>query len=176
MASVKFKYQRRLTNFKRGSDAAIFPASDMSSSTFSQDRWNSEIKVAGAGIGLTNSVYRRIKVLARMITAASAHQARFRGDSVPGKLCSCRLVLGSAGGFEVLTGQIVALWVASGHEYGSTREDVNVGGVYALPWIISHRAAGVGQTGAAPCDLEVMKTCTIETRLFTCHISIVRMR
>jgi len=55
-----FKYQGRLTNFKLASDASIFPASDMSSRAFSHDRWTSDIKVGGAGIGLTNRVYRSI--------------------------------------------------------------------------------------------------------------------
>jgi hypothetical protein len=171
-----FKYQRRLTNFKLASDASIFPASDMSSRAFSQDRWTSDIKVAGAGIGLTNRVYRRMRVLARVITSASAPMAIFRRDLVPGKMCSCRGVLGSAGGLELLTADVVALWVASGDEYGGTLEDVNVGGVYALPWIIRRGAAGVRLTGAAPCDPEVVETRTVETRLFACRLSAVRER
>jgi len=171
-----FKYQRRLTNFKLASDASIFPASDMSSRAFSQDRWTSDIKVAGAGIGLTNRVYRRMRVLARVITSASAPMAIFCRDLVPGKMCSCRGVLGSAGGLELLTADVVALWVASGDEYGGTLEDVNVGGVYALPWIIRRGAAGVRLTGSAPCDSEVVETRTVETRLFACRLSAVRER
>ena len=171
-----FKYQRRLTNFKLASDASIFPASDMSSSAFSQDRWTSDIKVAGAGIGLTNRVYRRMRVLARVIPSALAPMAIFRRDLVPGKMCSCRGVLGSAGGLELLTADVVALWVASGDEYGGTLEDVNVGGVYALPWIIRRGAAGVRLTGAAPCDPEVVETRTVETQLFACRLSAVRER
>jgi len=148
----------------------------MSLSAFSQDRWTSDIKVAGAGIGLTNRVYLRMRVLARIITFASAPMAIFRRDLVPGKMCSCRGVLGSAGGLELLTADVVALWVASGDEYGGTLEDVNVGGVYALPWIIHHRAAGVRLTGAVPCDLEVVETRTVETQLFACHLSAVHER
>jgi len=128
-ACVMFKYQRRLTNFKLASDAAIFPASDMSSRAFSQDRWTSDIKVAGAGIGLTNRVYRSMRVLARLITSAAAPMAIFRRDLVPGKMCLCRGVLRSAGGLQLLTADVVALWVASGDEYGGTLEDMNVGGV-----------------------------------------------
>ena len=127
-----FKYQRRLTNFKLASDASIFPASDMLSRAFSQDRWTSDIKVAGAGIGLTNRVYWGMRVLARAITSASAPMAVVRRDLVPGKMCSCRGILGSAGGLELLTADVVALRVASGDEYGGTLEDVNFGGVYAL--------------------------------------------
>jgi len=91
-------------------------------------------------------------------------------------MCSCRGVLGSAGGLELLTADVVALWVASGDEYGGTLEDVNVGGVYALPWIIRRGAAEVRLTGAAPCDLEVVETRIVETRLFACRLSEVRGR
>jgi len=171
-----FKYQRPLTNFRLTSDALIFPASDMSSRAFSQDLWTSDIKVAGAGIGLTNRVYRRMRVSARIITSASAPMAIFRRDLVPGKMCSCHSVLGSAGGLELVTAHVVALWVASGDEYGGTLEDVNVGGVYALPWIIGRGAAGVRLTGAARCDPEVVETRTVETRLFACPLSAVRER
>jgi len=160
-----FKYQRRLTNFKLASDASIFPASDMSSRAFSQHRWTSDIKVAGAGIGLTNRVYRRMRVLARVIMSASAPMAIFRRDLVPGKMCSCRGVLGSAAGLELVTADVVVLWVASGDESGGTLEDVNVGGVYALPWIIPRGAAVVPLTGAAPCDPEVVETRTVKIRL-----------
>ena len=66
---------------------------------------------------------------------------------------------------------VVALWVASGDEYGSTLEDVKVGGVYALPWIIRRGAVRVRRTGAAPCDPEVVETRTVETRLFACGLS-----
>jgi len=170
-----FKYQRRLTHFKLASDASIFPASDMSSRAFSQDLWTSDIKVAGA-IGLTNRVYRRMRVLARVITSALAPMAIFRRDLVPGKMCPCHGVLGSAGRLELLTADIVALWVASGDEYGGTLEDVNVGGVYALHWIIHRGAGGVRLTCAAPCDQEVVETRTVETRLFACRLSAVRER
>jgi len=169
-----FKYHRRLTNFRLASDASIFPASDMSSRAFSQDWWTSDIKGAGAGIGLTNRVYRRMRVLARVITSASAPMAIFRRDLVPGKMCSCRGVHGWAGGLELLTADVVALWVAIGDEYGATLEDVNVGGVYALRWIIRHGPAGVRLTGAAPCDPEVVETRTVETGPFACRLSAVR--
>jgi hypothetical protein len=130
---VMFDYQRPLTNFMLASDASIFPASDMSSRAFSQDRWTSDIKVAGAGRGLSNRVYRRMRVLASAITAASAPVAIFRRELVPGQMCSCRGGLESPGGLELLTPGVVELWVASGDEYGGTLEDVNIGGVYALP-------------------------------------------
>ena len=68
----------------------------------------------------------------------------------------------------------MAQFLASGDEYGGTLEDVNVGGVYALPWIIRHGAAGVRLTGAVPCDQEVVETGRIETRLFACRLSAVR--
>jgi len=168
-----FEYQRPLTMFMLASDASIFPASDMSSRAFTQERWTSDIKVAGAGSGLTNRVYWRMRVLAPVITAASAPVAIFRRELVPGQMCSCCGVLGSRGGLELLTPDVVTLWVARGDEYGGTLEDVNVGGVYALPWII---AAGVRLTGAAPCDPEVVETRTVETRVFACRLSAVRER
>ena len=89
-------------------------------------------------------------------------------------MCSCLGLLGSAGGVELLTADVVALWVASGDEYRGTLKDVNVCGVYALPWIIRSGAAGVCLTGAAPCDPEVVETRTVETRLFACRLSAVR--
>jgi len=170
------EYQRPLTIFVPASDASIFPASDMSSRAFSQHRWTSDIKVAGAGRGLTNRVYQSMRILARAITAASAPVAVFRCELVPGQMCWCRGVLKSPGGLELLAADVVALWVASGDEYGGTLEDVNVGGVYALPWIIRRGAAGVRLTGAAPCDPEVVETRTVETRLFACHLSPVHER
>ena len=91
-----------------------------------------------------------MRILARAITAASAPVAVFRRELVPGQMCSCRGVLKSPGGLELLAADVVALWVASGDEYGGTLEDVNVGRVYALPWIIRGGAAGVRLTGAAP--------------------------
>ena len=66
--------------------------------------------------------------------------------------------------------------MASGDEYGGTLEDVNVGGVYALPWIIRRGEAGVRLTGAAPCNPDLVETCTVETRLFGCCLSAVRER
>jgi len=171
-----FQYQRRRTNFNLASDASIFPASDMSSRAFSQDQWTSDIKVAGAGIELTNTVYRGMRVLARVITSASAPITIFRRDLVPGKMCSCRGVLRSAGGLELRPADVVALWVASGDEYGGTLEDMNIGGVYALPWIMRRGAPGVCLTGAAPCDREMVETRTVETRLFACCLSAVRQR
>jgi len=116
-----------------------------------------------------------MRVLARVITSASAPMAIFRRDLVPGKMWSCHGVLGSAGRLELLTADIVAL-LASGDEYGGTLEDVNVGGVYALHWIIRRGAAGVRLTCAAPWDLEVVETRTVETRLFACRLSAVRER
>jgi len=118
-------------------------------------------------------VYPRMRILARAITAASAPVAVFRHELVPGQMCSCRGVLKSSGGLELLAADVVALWVASGDESGGTREDVNVGGVYALPWIIRRGAARVRLTGATPCDPQVVETHTIETRLFACRLSAV---
>jgi len=112
-----------------------------------------------------------MSVLARVITSGSAPMAIFRRDKVPGKMGACPGVLGSAGGLQLLTADVVALWVASGDEYGGTLEDVNIGGVYALPWIIHGGAAGMRLTGAAPCDWEVVETRTVETRRFACHLS-----
>ena len=102
--------------------------------------------------------------------------AIFRCELVPGQMCSCCGVHGSPGGLELLTPDVVTLWVASGDEYGGTLEDVNVGAVYALPWIIRRGAAGVRLTGAAPCDPEVVETHTVETRVFACRLSAVRER
>jgi len=84
--------------------------------------------------------------------------ALFGRELVPGKMSSCRAIRGSAGGLEPLTADVVALWVASGDVYGGTLEDVNVSGVYTLPWIIGRGAAGVRLTGAAPCDYQVVET------------------
>jgi len=170
------EYQRPLTIFMPSSDASIFAASDMSSRAFSQHWWTSDIKVAGAGRGLTNRVYRGMRILARAIKPASAPVAVFRRELVPGQMCSCRGVLKSPGGLELLAADVVAVWVASGDEYGGTLEDVNVGGLYALPWILHQGAARVRLTGAAPCDPEVVETRTVETRLFACRLSPVRER
>jgi len=117
-----------------------------------------------------------MRILARAITAALAPVAVFRRELVPGQMCSYRGVLKSPGGLELLAADVVALWVASSDEYGGTLEDVNVGGVYALPWIIRSGAARVRLTGAAPCDPEVVETRTlaVETRLFACCLSAVR--
>jgi len=171
-----FEYQRRLTIFMLASDASIFPASDMLSTAFGQEWWTSDIKVTGAGSGLTKRVNWGIRVLARVIRAASAPVAIFRRELVPGQMCSCCSILGSPGGLELRTRDLVTLRVASGDEYGGTLEDVNVGGVYALPWIIRRGAAGVRLTGAAPCDPEVVETRTVETRVVACHLSAVRER
>jgi len=124
----------------------------------------------GAGRGLTNRVYRRRRILARAITAASAPVAVFHCELVPGQMCTCRGILKLPGGLELLTADVVALWVASSHEYRVTLEDVNVCGVYALPWIIRRGATRARLTGTAPCDLEVMKTRTVEAWLFACHL------
>ena len=64
--------------------------------------------------------------------------------------------------------------MASGDEYGGTLEDVNIGGVYALPWIIRCGAARVRLTRAARCDPQVVETRTVETQLFACRLSAVR--
>jgi len=114
--------------------------------------------------------------LARNITAASAPVAIFRRELVPGRMCSCCGVLGSPGGLELQTPDVVTLWVASGDEYCGTLEHVNVGGVYALPCIIRRRAAGVRLTGATPCDPEVVETRTVQTRVFAWCQSAVRER
>ena len=114
--------------------------------------------------------------MARAITAASAPVAVFRRKLLRGQMCSYRGVLQSPGGLELLAADVVALWVASGDEYGGKLEDVNVGGVYALPWIIRRGAAKVRLTGAAPCDPEVVETRTVETRLFACRLSAVGER
>jgi len=100
--------------------------------------------------------------------------AIFHRNLVHGKICSCCGVLGSLRGLQPLTVHLVALWVASGNESSGTLEDVNVSGVYALPWIIHHGAAGVRLTGAAPCHLVLVETQKVETLLFTWHLSAVR--
>jgi len=56
----------------------------------------------------------RMRVMACVITSPSAPMAIFRHDLVPGKMGSSRGLLGSAGGLELLTEDVVALWVASG--------------------------------------------------------------
>jgi len=73
-----------------------------------------------------------MRVLGRLIRSASAPIPIFRSNFVPGKMCSCRGVLRSAGGLDHLTADVVALRVASGDEYRRTLEDVNVGRVYVL--------------------------------------------
>jgi len=74
-----------------------------------------------------------MRVLACSIRSPLAPVAIFRCDLVPDKMCTCCAELGFAGRLECLTAEVVALWVASGHEYGGTWEDVNVGGVDTLP-------------------------------------------
>jgi len=101
-------------------------------------------------------------ILTRASTAALAPVAVFRRELVIGQMCSCRAVLKSPAGLELLTADVVALWVASGNKYGDTLEDVNVGEVYAIPWIIRREAARVCLTSAARCDLEVVETRTVE--------------
>ena len=115
-----------------------------------------------------------MRVLARIITAASAPVTIFRSELVPGQMCSCCGVLGLPGGLDLLTPDVVTLWVASGDEYGGTLEDVNLGGVYPLPWIIRRGAAGVRLTGAAPCHPELVETRRVETWVFACRLSTVR--
>jgi len=66
--------------------------------------------------------------------------------------------------------------LASGDKYGGTLEDVNVGGVYALPWNIRRGAAGVRLTGAAPSNPEVVETHRVETRVFASRLSALRDR
>jgi len=89
------EYQRPLTIFMPASHPSIFPASDMSSGAFRQDLGPSDIKVAGAGSGLTNRVYLRMRILACANTAASAPVPVFRTQLVPGQMCSYRGVLKS---------------------------------------------------------------------------------
>jgi len=117
-----------------------------------------------------------MRILARAITAGSASVAVFRCKLVPGQMCLCRGILKSSGGRQLLAADVVALWVASGDEYGVTLEDMNVGGMYAQPEIIGSVAARVRLTGAAPWDPEVVATHTVETRLFACRLSAVRER
>jgi len=143
-----FEYQRPLVIFILAFDTSIFPASDMLSRPFSQELWTSDIKVAGAGSGLTNWVYWRMRVLTRVITAGSAPVAIFRGELLPAQMCACCRILGSPGPLGLLTPDVVTLRVASGDEYGGTLDDLNVVGVYALPGIIRRGAAGVRMTGA----------------------------
>ena len=70
-----------------------------------------------------------MRVLACVIMSAWAAIARFRGDLVPCKISSCLGILGSGGGLELLTADVVALWLASRFEYNSILEEVNVGGL-----------------------------------------------
>ena len=63
--------------------------------------------------------------------------------------------------------------MASGDEYGSTLEEVNIGGMRSLPWIIRRGAAAVRLTGAAPCHPQLVETRRVGTRLFACCLSAV---
>jgi len=83
-------------------------------------------------------------------------------------------ILGSLRGLQPLTVDVVALWVACGNEYSRTLEDVNVSGLYPLPWIIHRGAVGVRLTGAAPCDLLLVETWIVKTRLLACRLAAVR--
>jgi len=114
-----------------------------------------------------------MKVLTHVITSAAAPMATFHCDLVSGKMYSCRGVLGAVGGHELLTADVVELWVASGGEYGGTQNDVNVSGVYASPWIIRRGAPGVRITCAAPCDPDVVEPGTVTILLFACRLSAV---
>jgi len=91
-----------------------------------------------------------MRIFALGIMAASSHVAVVRRDFVPSQMCSSPGVHKSLGALILLTADVVALWVASGDEYSGTLEDLNVGEVYALPWITRCGAARAHLTGATP--------------------------
>ena len=109
-----------------------------------------------------------MRALARVTTAASTPLAVFRRDKVFSKMCSWCGVLDSPAGLELLSPDVVALWVASGDGYHTTLDDRSTGGVYALPGTTRPRAAGVRLTCGTSCDPEVVETCTVDARLFVC--------
>jgi len=125
-----------LTLFRFSFDASIFPASAIYSSALSQAPCTSDVNVIGPGVGSTTRVYRRMRALACVTRAPSTPLAVFRHDWVPGQMSSECGILDSPAGLELLTPDVVALWVASGDEYQATLDDGSTGGVYALPGVI----------------------------------------
>jgi len=111
--------------------------------------------------------------VACIITAASAPVTIFRRQLVPGQMCLCCGVLASPGGLELPTPDVVTLRVASRDECGGTLQDVNLGGVYAVPWIIRRGGAGVCLTVTGPYDPEVVETRIVETHVFARRLSAV---
>ena len=98
--------------------------------------------------------------------AASAPDAVFRREITSGQMCWCRGVVDSPAGLELLTPEVVGLWVASGDEYRNTPDDKNTGGVYGPPRIIRRWMLGVLLPGAVSCDPVVVEIRTVVRRLF----------
>jgi len=113
-----------------------------------------------------------MRALARVTTAATTPLAVFRRDWVPGQMSTECGVLDSPAGLELLTPDVVALGVASGDQYRATLDDGSTSGVYPLSGVIRPRAAGVRLMSAASCDLEVVETRTVDTRLFVCSSAV----
>ena len=65
--------------------------------------------------------------------------------------------------------------MASGAKYRATLDDRGTGGAYALLGTTRPRAAGVRLTSTAFCDLEVVETYTVDTRVVV-RTSAVRNR
>ena len=76
-------------------------------------------------------------------------------------MCWCRGVVDSPAGLELLTPEVVGLWVASGDEYRATLDDENVGGVYGPPQIIHQWMLGVLLPGAVTYDAVVVEIRTV---------------
>ena len=98
--------------------------------------------------------------------ATSAPDAVFRHEITSGQICWCRGVVNSPAGLELLTPEVVGLWVASGDEYRAILDDENVGGVYGPPRIIRRWTLGVLLPGAVSCDQAVVEIGTVVRRLF----------
>jgi len=84
---VILEYHHLLTIFMLASDSLILPASDMSLRAFGQARLISDSKVVGPETGLTNRVYRGVRLLACFIPTGLAPVAIFRRELVPGQMC-----------------------------------------------------------------------------------------
>lgn len=109
-------------------------------------------------------------MLTSIFMVGSAPVAVFRRQLGPGQMCSCRGELKSLGGLQLLTAEALALWVASGNEYGVTSQDVKACGVYTVPWIILRGQVRVRLTDARAGNPELVETRTGETCLFACHL------
>jgi len=92
----------------------------------------------------------------------------FRSELITCWTNTVPLVLGSAGGLELLVPDIVVLGMPSGDEYRAMLDDGNVTEDKALLEVMVTGAAGVGGTIAASCEPELVEIHTVLGRFFLC--------